>query len=432
MTAESQRLTDFTTDNFLKQWVLKPTRADNILDLVFTTEDNIIQNLEIRDSISNSDHKTVFFELITNIKTYKKKQFNTLNFKKANYKLLIEKLSTIDIKNINCANLAWDTFKSEFFKAKNEYIPTKVIKPNAPLPPWMSKNVIRAIKNRNTAYKLLKHSDVQRNRDKYNNTKREVKKLIRIERRNQEIQTSRDAKCNAKKFFSYVNSRKPIKTALNDIKMPNGNLSTSDYEKATVLNDYFKSVFAGADNSNTNIRTITTANARETPLNEIEITENDILRFIDKMNKFKSPGPDNFVPQVIKEVKHAIVSNLQHIFKLSINNCEIPNDWKQANIVPIYKKGNKTLPENYRPISLTSIICKILESIISEKITAYVDTNNLITKNQHGFRRKRSCTTNLLDFYGKVLKDFDTAKGVDLIYLDFQKAFDKVQHDLLV
>ena len=296
----------------------------------------------------------------------------------------------------------------------------------------MSKNVIRAIKNRNTAYKLLKHSDVQRNRDKYNNTKREVKKLIRIERRNQEIQTSRDAKCNAKKFFSYVNSRKPIKAALNDIKMQNGNLSTSYYEKAIVLNDYFKSVFAGADNSNTNIRTITRANPRETPLNEIEITENDILRFIDKMNKFKSPGPDNFVPQVIKEVKHAIVSNLQHIFKLSINNCEIPNDWKQANIVPIYKKGNKTLPENYRPISLTSIICKILESIISEKITAYVDTNNLITKNQHGFRRKRSCTTNLLDFYGKVLKDFDTAKGVDLIYLDFQKAFDKVQHDLLV
>jgi hypothetical protein len=269
MTAESQRLTDFTTNNFLKQWVLKPIRAVNILDLVFTSEDNIIHNLEIRDSISNSDHKTVFFEIITNIKTYEKKQFITLNFKKANYKLLIENLSTIDIKNINCANLAWDTFKSEFFKAQNECIPTKVIKPNAPLPPWMSKNVIRAIKNRNTAYKLLKHSDVQRNRDKYNNTKREVKKLIRIERRNQEIQTSRDAKCNAKKFFSYVNSRKPIKTALNDIKMPNGNLSTRDYEKATVLNDYFKSVFSGADNSNTNIRTITRANLRETPLNEI-------------------------------------------------------------------------------------------------------------------------------------------------------------------
>ena len=150
------------------------------------------------------------------------------------------------------------------------------------------------------------------------------------------------------------------------------------------------------------------------------------------MNRLKAPGPDNFVPEVIKQVKESIVNNLRHIFQLSIDNCQIPDDWKLANIVPIFKNGDKTLPDNYRPISLTSIICKIMESILCEKINDFVEKNNLVTKNQHGFRSKRSCTTNLLEFYGKAYGEYDEVRAIDVIYLDFKKAFDRVSHDLLI
>ena len=429
---ESSTLVDFSNDNFLTQWVTDPTRGDNILDLVFTTEDNIIKNIEIRDNISTSDHKSVYFELATiNKERDNNKQFNVLNYNNADYITLNTKLNNINITNIQSTNLAWNTFKCEFFKAQSECIPNKTIKIKSNKPTWLTKRVIRAINKRDKAHKNLKNNYNQVNFNKYNKAKREIKVIIRNERKNEELKLSRDSKVNPKKFFSYVNSRKPIKTTINEITDKNGELISNDKGKATILNDYFSSVFSSNKNNITN-NSKKNDRQRGPEINQIDITELDIIKYIDKMNKFKAPGPDNFIPQVIKEVKWAIVTNLRYIFQLSINNCEIPMDWKKSNVTPIPKKGKKTLPESYRPISLTSIICKILESIICEKITDFVEENKLITKNQHGFRRNRSCSTNLLEFYGNVYGEFDEGKAIDIIYLDFKKAFDRVNHDLLI
>jgi retron-type reverse transcriptase len=103
-----------------------------------------------------------------------------------------------------------------------------------------------------------------------------------------------------------------------------------------------------------------------------------------------------------------------------------------ANVVPIYKNGDKSKPENCRPISLTSSVGKLLESIITEKITDFLEHNCLITNNQHGFRRNRSCVTNLIEFYNKMFNEYDNSRAVDIVYLDLKKAFDKVPHDNLI
>jgi hypothetical protein len=428
--ADSARLLEFSIDNFLTQWVTNPTRGDNTLDLIFTTDDNNIQNIEIRDNISSSDHKSVYFELITAIKERANNQFKVLNYKKADYMKLNRQLMDIDVTEIDDTDTAWNAFKSDYFIAINKCIPTKTIQTRTRRPTWFTKEVIRAINKRDKAYKILKNNNNQRNLDRYNKLKREIKSIIRHEKRTEEIKLSRDININVKKFFSYVESRKTIKSTINEIHNKDGHLVSSDKEKANIFNEYFSSVFSNSNNLTNN--SDNTNGQRNPELSQLDITENDIIKYIDKMNKFKSPGPDNFVPQVIKEVKYAIVTNLRHIFQLSINNCEIPTDWKLSNVIPIPKKGNKLLPENYRPISLTSIICKILESIICEKINDFVESNNIITKNQHGFRRNRSCSTNLLEFYGGVYSEFDEGKAIDIIYLDFKKAFDKVNHKLLI
>ena len=147
---------------------------------------------------------------------------------------------------------------------------------------------------------------------------------------------------------------------------------------------------------------------------------------------YKSPGPDKMLPMVLVNVKDSLVNKLTTIFNYSISETYIPSDWKLANVTPIHKKGPKTLVENYRPISLTSVVGKLLESIIVKHITNHLESNRLILDTQHGFRRHRSCLTNLLEFFHDAYYNIDKNNAVDIVYLDFQKAFDTVPHKKLL
>ena len=119
------------------------------------------------------------------------------------------------------------------------------------------------------------------------------------------------------------------------------------------------------------------------------------------------------------------------LFRLSLQSGLVPQDWREANVAPLHKKGSREKPENYRPVSLTSVVGKLLESIIKDSIVTYLDQYNLIESSQHGFTKGKSCLTNLLDFFEVVTKELDEGNNVDLIYLDFSKAFDKVPYERL-
>ncbi len=110
----------------------------------------------------------------------------------------------------------------------------------------------------------------------------------------------------------------------------------------------------------------------------------------------------------------------------------MPEDWRLANVTPIFKKGSKQDKANYRPISLTSVVCKLMESVIRDKVTTFVEQNNLIRNSQHGFSRGKSCLTNLLSFFDKITDEVDKGNSIDVVYLDFAKAFDKVPHQRLL
>jgi hypothetical protein len=120
------------------------------------------------------------------------------------------------------------------------------------------------------------------------------------------------------------------------------------------------------------------------------------------------------------------------LFKTSMEEGSIPNDWKCANVTAIFKKGIRTEPGNYRPVSLTANICKVMERMIKEDIVNFLERKQIIRNSQHGFRNKKSCLTNLLEFMEHVSQKLDKGEPVDIIYLDFQKAFDKVPHKRLL
>jgi len=137
-------------------------------------------------------------------------------------------------------------------------------------------------------------------------------------------------------------------------------------------------------------------------------------------------------PRVLKEMAEVIANALVVIFQNSMGSGEVPADWKTANIKPLFKKGSRQMAGNYRPVSLTSAVGKMLESIIKEEITGHLDRNRSIKQTQHGFLKGKSCLTNLLELFEDVTSAVDRREPVDVVYIHFQKAFDKVPHKRLL
>ena len=167
-------------------------------------------------------------------------------------------------------------------------------------------------------------------------------------------------------------------------------------------------------------------------ISSIEITEDIVIKKLKKIKINKSPGPDKIHPRVLREISQAICKPLQIIFQTSINTRKLPDEWKHAQVTAIFKKGAKTKPQNYRPVSLTCIICKILESIVRDKIIDHMTDNKLFSPKQFGFISGRSTTLQLLHVLKIWTEIIDQGGELNVIYCDFMKAFDKVPHKRLV
>ena len=167
-------------------------------------------------------------------------------------------------------------------------------------------------------------------------------------------------------------------------------------------------------------------------LGQLIVTHKMVAKKIRDMKENKSPGVDGIPPKLLLEIVEQISIPLATVFNLSIEEGVVPLEWKEANIIPVFKKGSRSKSENYRPVSLTSVICKLLERLIKEHLVDFLVKNNLINPSQHGFLKARSCLTNILCFLEDVTKWVDEGSPVDIIYLDLKKAFDKVPHQRLL
>uniref|UniRef100_A0A8C3H626 Reverse transcriptase domain-containing protein n=1 Tax=Chrysemys picta bellii TaxID=8478 RepID=A0A8C3H626_CHRPI len=142
-------------------------------------------------------------------------------------------------------------------------------------------------------------------------------------------------------------------------------------------------------------------------------------------------GPDALHPRVLKKLADVIAEPLAIIFENSWRSGEVPDDWKKANVAPIFKKGKKEDPGNYRPVSLTSVPGKIMEQVLKESILKHLEERKVIRNSQHGFTKGKSCLTNLIAFYEEITGSVHEGKAVDVLFLDFSKAFDTVSHSIL-
>ena len=165
---------------------------------------------------------------------------------------------------------------------------------------------------------------------------------------------------------------------------------------------------------------------------DIIITTEGVARLLHGLNPNKATGPDDIPARILQLTANEIAPALQIIFQKSLDTGKLPLSWSQANIAPIFKKGYRSLASNYRPISLTSICCKILEHIIFTNIMNHFDYHSVLTDRQHGFRSKHSTESQLIITTHELAQSLNNKLQVDMIIMDFSKAFDTVPHNRLL
>ena len=230
-------------------------------------------------------------------------------------------------------------------------------------------------------------------------------------------------KKNPKRLFSYINQNQSISKAIRGLFDSSGSTKTNQKDIADILIQHFESVF---DKTKSLFHKRT-----NDAITDIDITERKVKDLLEGLDPNKSQGYDRVHPRVLKECASDYAIPLAIIFKTSLATRTVPQAWILANVSPVFKKGSTLDPNNYRQISLTSVVCKLMEKLVKHEIVIYCIRNKLFSDSQHGFVPNKPCITNLLESLDMMTKNLDSKVEMDLIFLDFAKAFDKVNHQLL-
>lgn len=240
--------------------------------------------------------------------------------------------------------------------------------------------------------------------------------------------TDEDNKTASKKFWKYVKALRKDSTGVSALKK-DGIAYSDALTKAELLNEQFSSVFTCEDiNSPPTIM----GPSQYPDIPKLTITQNGVAKLLRNLNPHKAAGPDNITPTILKEAADELAPALTLLFQKSLHQRTTPSDWKNALITPLYKKGDRSKASNYRPVSLTSICCKVMEHIIHHHIMGHFDRHQILHDSQHGFRKRRSCESQLIITVQDLAKGLDDKCQIDAVLLDFSKAFDKVPHLRLI
>ena len=350
------------------------------------------------------------------------------NFKRANFDNVRSALSASNFSEVYVApdvDSAWTKFKGIFMNVINKYIPTVKIK-DCSAPAWIDAEVRHLRNKKETAWRRAKREDSPESWASFRKLRNRLKNMIHDKHTDYINSFGTTIEDNPKRFWSFFRSKTQTRSLPQVVK--NQSTSASDArEKAQLFNSYFYSVFTHpADNPV--LPDIPTFEHES--LGNIQIEELDLLDILNDLDISKATGPDGISPRLLKECAVEIVSPLCHIFNLSLTSGKLPKDWSRANVVPVFKKGDKQLVENYRPVSLLCICDKIMERAVFNIVFPHIF--NRIHHLQHGFVKGRSTSTQLLSVFHEISSIMDGAGQVDMLYLDFSKAFDSVSHNLLI
>lgn len=433
---QSNTFLSFIDEFILKQLIDTPTRERSILDLLLTNNEDIFSAINIEDTVM-SDHRLVIMD--TTFDTTKERvrllepdSFASLNFRHKNtdWNAINE-----DISNINWTDLLENKSSEDIY----ELILTKLLDISKTHTPTRQNFATRDIPRdrkilmrKRTRLKKTKILETNQYRiERIQNQIREIDNNLSLSCDNElkvaETRAVSKISANPKYFYTYVRSKAVTRSSIGPL-LYRGELVNNPKLIVRALNEQYNSVFS---KPMTEYR-VTQENSVTCQLEDICFNQTDIETALSEVKMDSAAGPDQVPAILLKKCTKTISTPLYILWKSSLNQGKIPAALKHGMITPIYKGGDKTQPKQYRPVSLTSHVIKLFERIIVKKLRDYMEENELYNPGQHGFRSGRSCLSQLVQHYAEILNALENKRSVDVIYLDFSKAFDKVDHTMLL
>ena len=424
-------LVDLLLDLNFDQLIKTPTHKDGkILDLLCTNQPSIISELSIHPSnmVCSSDHNSIGFRLNLKCKRLKSPKRKIYNMKKGDFNSINFELKNVPweyVLDYNDINLAIDKFEEIFFAICDKFIPVVTVKSSFQ-PPWFDSELDKICKHKT---RLLNKKKGSTDPAVISQIDEEVKKVrnnfkkMSDKKKMENVINDEDPALIKKKFWSFY------KTTSNSTRIPEtlnygSKVRSTNKGVADLFNQYFYDQFSIPSNYNIDI------DFSNDPFSDEIFDDKSIFDLLMKINVNKAAGPDKIDSKLMKYCAKGLSRPLSILFNQIFKSGRIPDKWKLANVVPVLKKGNKTSVTNYRPISLTSLPMKILEYCIKDLINR--KCGHLIKDTQHGFSVDKSCLTQLLPLIDKFSVAMNNKSRVDIIYFDFAKAFDSVNHDLIL
>ena len=440
LTRNGACLREFADSNYLTIHVDQPTRVTehsaSILDQFLTNIPNLVKDISIHPPLSTNDHCTIAMVLSFKVHNCADYQRHVWSYKNADFRSLKDAILNydwepcFDSQDIDIVLQRWTT---SFLNLARQHIPNRLVTIRARDAPWFNAELRKLRQNKNKSHNLAKlhktpskWNDFRQARNLYVGKLREAEALYK-EKLSQKL---KDPSNINSKYWWHLTNKFLNKCKTSDIPPINDPISdeihVSETDKANVFNKAF-AAFSELNSENANIPNEINKKTNST-FNSIAVTINEVEDILRTLNPSKASGPDQVSCKMLKETAHSIAPVLTRLITLSLHSKRVPQGWKEANVIPVHKKGNKSNCNNYRPISLLNITGKVCERVVFKHLFNYINSNNLITSHQSGFMPGDSTVNQLAYMYNIFAKALNDKKDIRLVFCDQSKAFDKVWH----
>ena len=416
---------DLFNDLGLVQMITQPTHEKGkVLDLLFTNLVGAVDRIVVmgKNDICSSDHYGISFKIKMNFrkKVNKRKMFN---YKRADWEGLNRDLKSERWDHIlYCdAETGWHRFKNILKYHMGRRIPTITIT-DKDQPPWFDSETYLLCLKKERLHAKWKESGSAEDYSKFSECRRKFKDLTDAKMISN-LNDDDDPALISKKFWSHVKSTSKSSRIPGTVNL-NGRFRNNPIDQAKLFNEYFEEQFSEASQYNIDL------DYSNDSVNDIDFNSGRVSKILRDINVNKAAGPDGINGKVLKNCREGISYPLSCLFRTSYNSGHIPSEWKLANVVPVHKKGAKASVENYRPISLTCLTMKVFEKIVRDEL--FAKCRDKLDQRQHGFLPEKSCTTQMVVYVESLCLSINANIRTDVVYFDFAKAFDSVNHDIIL
>ena len=408
----------------LTQHVQQPSRGPNFLDLVLSNSQDVVAT--VRDGVFPSDHKEVVCEVrAVRVPVPVVSRSTALNYKRADWDGLRTalRLAPWNLLDELPVDDATALFYDLLAAAIQDYIPLVHLRRRQP--PWFDRALHTALREKEVTHRLLPRTRTLDSEASFREKRSVFKRMVSSKFYEYIQGLVSDLKSNPKRFWTFIKCVKGKHSEMSYL-VDGARKITDDRDKAELLNSTFAAKF-----TDPTVSVLPPAPEYSLdPLRSFHVSEETVREILSSVNRYKACGPDNISARVISECAIELAVPVTKLCKLSVDQGLFPKVWKRANIVPIFKKGAKKLPSNYRSVSLLPLFSKVLERVVFTVLFQHVSP--ALSDRQHGFVPGRSCSTNLSTMLHTAWSNISAGSQTDVIYTDYSSAFQSVNHKLLL